>query len=218
MERSYFFNNASWVGKAERTANTFSVLRGYFHVDSAKKVTLNVLGLGFFKCYINGKCVNADTFLPLSSDFEATCDPVDEVLSGHRTYVPSFDITELVNIGKNVIALHFGGGWYTHDKRVFGLPKAIYCISAEDENGEVRSFVSNESCRIGDGYVSDYEFVRRETHDYSLEADCLSADFDDSAWANASLTEELDTDYFSSDCKSKFIKSIVVDLDLCFVV
>mgnify|MGYP003467385568 CR=1 FL=1 len=72
MDRSYFFKNAAWVGKSERTPKTFSVLRGRFDVDSFEKVTLNVLGLGFFKCYINGKCVNPDTFLPLSSDFEAT--------------------------------------------------------------------------------------------------------------------------------------------------
>ena len=74
MDQSYYFKNAAWVGKAERTEKTFSVLRGRFNVCSIKRVTLNVLGLGFFKCYINGKCINPDTFLPLSSDFEATCD------------------------------------------------------------------------------------------------------------------------------------------------
>ena len=200
MDQSHFFKNAAWVGKAERTAKTFSVLRGYFHVTSIKKITLNVLGLGFFKCYVNGKCINPDTFLPLSSDFEPTCDPIGEVLSGHRTYVPSFDITQFVKPGKNVIAIHFGGGWYTHGNRVFGLPKAIYCIFAEDENGEVRHFVSDQSCRIGDGYVSDYDFVKCESHDYNLPSDCLGVDFDDSDWENASLTEQLDTEYCSSDC------------------
>ena len=202
MEKSYFFRNAAWVGKAERTAKTFSVLRGRFNVNSIKKVTLNVLGLGFFKCYINGKCINPDTFLPLSSDFEATCDPTDEELSGHRVYVPSFDITRFVTPGENVIAVHFGGGWYTIPWRTFGLPKAIYCISAEDDNGTVQYFVSDQTCRIGDGYVSDYDFVNYENHDYNLPSDCLGAYFDDSAWENVSLAEELDTNYFSTDCPS----------------
>ena len=200
MGRASFFKNAVWVGKAERTHKTFSVLRGYFNVSSIKKITLNVLGLGFFKCYINGRCINPDTFLPLSSDYEATCDPVEEVLSGHRIYVPNFDITQFVNIGENVIAIHFGGGWYTHEARVFGLPKAIYCIAAEDESGEVSRFVSDQSCRIGDGYVSDYHFVQYENQDYNLPSDCFGEDFDDSAWENAALTEEPDTDYCSSDC------------------
>ena len=200
MEKSHYFKNAAWVGKAERTRETFSVLRGRFHVDTVRKVTLNILGLGFFKCYINGKCVNPDTFLPLSSDYEATCDPKNEVVSGHRIYVPSFDITRFVVPGENVIAVHFGGGWYTHVTRTFGLPKAIYCIYAEDNDGTVHHFVSDQNCRVGDGYVSWYHIQKGENHNYTLSGDCFRADFDDSAWENASLTEELDTDYFSTDC------------------
>lgn len=200
MDQSHFFKTAAWVGKAERTAKTFSVLRGVFQLTSIQKVTLNVLGLGFFKCYVNGKCINPDTFLPLSSDFEASCDPIDEVLSGHRIYVPSFDITQFVKPGHNVIAIHFGGGWYTNENRVFGLPKAIYCIFAEDENGEVCHFISNQECRIGDAYVSECEFLKYENHDYNLSNDCFGADFDDSTWENAALTEELNTEYCSSEC------------------
>ena len=211
MEQSFFFGNASWVGKAERTPKTFSVLRGKFIIRDVKKVILNILGLGFFKCYINGKCINPDTFLPLSSDFEATCDPVDEVLSGHRTYVPSFDITPFVTAGENVIAVHFGGGWYTHSCRVFGLPKAIYRIAVEYEDGRTDSFVSNESCKIGDSFVSDYVFVCYENHVYDAWGDCFGREFDDSVWENATLTEELDTDYFSTDCPiDKLIRKLPV--------
>ena len=200
MEKFCFFKHAEWVGKADRTEKTFSVLRGRFMLDSIKKVTLNVLGLGFFKCYINGECVNPDTFLPLSSDFEPTCDPKDEILSGHKVYVPTFDITQFVRPGENVIAIHFGGGWYTHSARVFGLPKAIYCIFAQGENGETEHFVSDQSCRIDNAFVADYQFIQYENHDYTRQSDCLGIDFDDSAWENAVITEALDTDYCSTDC------------------
>ena len=133
MNQQYFFRNAKWIGVENRTAESFSVIRGYFDLDKIKKVTLNILGLGFFKCYINGVCINPDTFLPLSSDFEAGSDPVDEIISAHRVYVPSFDITSFAKEGKNCIAVHYGGGWYTHRNRCFGLPKAIYCITAETD-------------------------------------------------------------------------------------
>ena len=106
MRQSYFFGNAKWIGAKERAYDSFSVVRGYFYANDKSTVTLNVLGLGFFKCYINGQCINPDTFLPLSSDYEASCDPVDEVLSGHRIYVPNFDITPFVKDGKNVITIH----------------------------------------------------------------------------------------------------------------
>ena len=199
MTCNHFFRNAAWVGKARRTHDTFTVLRGRFTVTSPRRVTLNALGLGFFKCYINGTCINPDTFLPLSSDFEAGADPVDEILTGHRVYVPQFDITPFVREGENVIAIHFGGGWYTHRCRPFGLPKAIYCVTAETDTA-TEYFVSDENCRVGNGFVADYVFTQAECHDYTAFADCLSPDFDDSGWEHAVLTEGLDTEYCVTDC------------------
>ncbi len=210
MTREQFFYNAKWVGAENRTAKSFLVLRGYFEIGSADRVILNVLGLGFFKCYINGKCINPDTFLPLSSDFEATCDPVDEVISAHRIYVPDFDITPFVKEGKNCIAIHYGGGWYTFDNRIFGLPKAIYCITAESENG-ISRFVSDKNCRIKESCVKDYNFVRYEHWDCSDYEDCFDTDFDDSSWINAVPTETLETEYCSTDCPwDKLIKKLPV--------
>ena len=200
MEKSFFFKNAVWVGKKARDEKTFTVIRGRFTISEIKKVTINVLGLGFFKCYINGICINPDTFLPLSSDYEPSYDPCDEVLSGHRIYVPSFDITQYVTQGENVIAIHFGGGWYTHRQRVFGLPKAIYCIAEQLDNGQTLHHVSDKSCKAGEGFVYGYNFVKYENHDYSIYADCLSKDFDDSCWENALTTEEPDTEYCVTDC------------------
>ena len=88
MNQKFYFKNAVWVGAGDRTRESFSILRGRFNVSGVEKVTLRVLGLGFFRCYVNGVCINPDTFLPLSYDFENTCDPVDEVLSAQRIYVP----------------------------------------------------------------------------------------------------------------------------------
>ncbi len=208
MTQEYFFHNAKWVGAEIRTAESFSVLRGTFEISSAEKATLNILGLGFFKCYINGECINPDTFLPLSSDFEGTCDPVDEVISGHRVYVPQFDITPFVKEGKNTIAIHYGGGWYTHRSRVFGLPKAIYCIEVSGKNG-AEYFVSDENCRIGESFVCKYNFTWEEYHDFTDYNDCFAPDFDDSSWTKAVCTEGLETEYCVTDCPAdKLIKKL----------
>ena len=89
MNRSYFFKNAAWVGLAERDAKSFAVLRGRFCAEDFKRVTLNVLGLGFFHCFVNGQRVGEDLFLPLSTDYEERKNyPVNEKISGHRIYVP----------------------------------------------------------------------------------------------------------------------------------
>lgn len=199
MTQEYFFRNAKWVGAENRTPKTFSVLRGKFELKDFKNVKLNILGLGFFKCYINGKCINPDTFLPLSSDFEAGCDPVEEVISAHRIYVPQFNITPFVKNGKNTIAIHYGGGWYTFENRSFGLPKAIYCITAEKKIGS-EIFVSDENCKIGKSFVEEYTFTFGEYHNLCNYAYCFGENFDDSSWENAVLTEDLDTEYCTTDC------------------
>ena len=148
--------------------------------------------------------------MPLSSDFEAGCDPVDEVISAHRIYVPQFDITPFVKKGKNTIAIHYGGGWYTFENRTFGLPKAIYCISLES-NDKIKHFVSDESCKIGESFVCDYNFTYKEAHDYSAFDSCFDADFDDSSWDNAILTEALNTEYCSTSCPwDKLIEELPV--------
>lgn len=199
MRQEQFFHSAKWVGAAERTAATFSVLRGHFTADGACRVTVNVVGLGFFKCYINGRCINPDTFLPLSSEYEATCPPVDEILSGNRLYIPQFDITDYIQPGDNVIAIHYGGGWYTFKRRLFGLPKAIYCVSVETDTG-TRYYVSDEQCRIGGSYIDEYVLVNREKQNFTGWINCFAADFDDSGWGYAVLTEQPDTEYCTTDC------------------
>ena len=209
MNQDFYFKNAKWIGAAKRSLSTFSVIRGRFNATKAKKVTLRVLGLGFFKCYINDVCMNANTFLPLSSDYEYGCDPVDEVLSGHRVYVPEFDITRFVEDGENVIAVHFGGGWYCFENRPFGLPKAIYHICVEDENG-VTDFVSDENCKIGKSFVTDYHFTYGEKRDYTIWEDCFHKGFDDSAWENAVVTEALETEYCSTDCPEDKLVELII--------
>ena len=77
MDQAYYFKHALWMGNKESNPSTMTVLRGQFHVSKAKSAMLRVLGLGFFKCYINGNCINPDTFLPLASDHDAILEPKD---------------------------------------------------------------------------------------------------------------------------------------------
>ena len=199
MNQEYYFKNAKWIGAKKRDADTFSIVRGRFFVDKYEKVTLNVIGLGFFKCYINGVCINPDTFLPLSSEYEASCNPKDEIMTGHRVYVPQFDITEYIKLGENIIAVQYGGGWYTHHSRTFGAPKVIYCIDVENE-GMADTFVSDENCKISSGSVTACRFVRFEERGVIENEKAFEDDFDDRKWEKAMVTESLETEYCSMDC------------------
>lgn len=210
MTQQHFFKHAKWVYDSEKSSTDFSVLRGVFFANDIVSANINVLGLGFFKCYINGICINPDTFLPLSSDFDNSCDPSNEILSGHRIYVPTFDITSFVKNGLNTIAIHYGGGWYTHTSRIFGVPKAIYLISLKTA-AETVEFVSDENCKIGKSYVENYNFTQSETHNYLEYNDCFSPEFDDSSWKNAEIATPLNTNYLSTNCPAdKLINTLSV--------
>ncbi len=199
MKQQEVFSSAKWLGADK---DGFFILRGSFSVENAKKAILRVIGLGYFHCYINGVRVSSDLFLPLSTDFEERKNyPVDEIISGHRIYVPEYDITDMLKNGENIVAIHFGGGWYTFDHpSKYGDAKVIWRIFGEDDNGRF-DFVSSENDKIAESYIKDYEFTEGETQDFLCEnKDALTADFDDSGWKNSLLAKPLDTDYLFTNC------------------
>lgn len=203
MNINEVFSSAKWLGPENYGDDGFFFLRGRFTVDEVKSATLRVIGLGFFHCYINGKRVGDDFFLPLSTDYEARKNyPVDEILTGHRIYVPEYDITPLLHSGENVISIHFGGGWYTCEveKSNYGNPKAIWRIFGEDKNGAF-DFVSDETNKIAPSFVKDYHFTRTETQDLRhASVNAHSENFDDSAWQNTCPAKPLETEYLFTDC------------------
>ncbi len=202
MTQKEMFSSAKWIGTDGYNSGKLFISRGRFAVEKVKKATLRVLGLGFFHCYINGERVGNDLFLPLSTDFEARKNfPVNEIISGHRIYVPEYDITHLLKDGENVIAIHFGGGWYTCEDEVkYGDAKAIWRIFGEDESG-LFDFASSERDKIDASFVEEYNFTDTEIQNYLSEnVNAVSEDFDDSGWKNAVLAKPLDTDYRFSDC------------------
>lgn len=180
----------------------FPILRGKFRVHQPASAELYVLGLGFFHVYINGKEVTDQKFLPLFSDFEPRQDyPKGEKLSGHRIYVPHFDITPLLAEGENTIAIHFGGGWYASGCGKFGDPKAIYRICVTDAEGK-RDVVSSEADVFADSFVKTYHLTTFEAQDYrNFDDRIFGGAFDDSALPHCQCaTPPAETEYLFSDC------------------
>ncbi len=209
MKQNEVFGSARWIGKKECYINDFFILRGEFYTADIKSAMLRVVGLGFFHCYINGVRVGEDLFLPLSTDYEPreNC-PSDEIISGHRLYVPEYDVSCYLKNGKNVISIHFGGGWYT--KSEYGNAKAIWYIRGEDSNGEFEYF-SSENDKISASYISDYDFTSRECHDYTLYIyNAFDVNFDDSDWAHVEgVKAPVDTEYLFSDCPADRVQEII---------
>ncbi len=212
MKQQDFFKEARWLcaGNAQKSDYAFPLLRRRFTCGKAKKATLRVIGLGFFQCLLNGQKVTEEMFLPLSTDFEARENyPKNETVTGHRIYVPEFDVTSLLREGENLLTIHFGGGWYTFSEGYYGEPKVIYLLTVETAAGEV-TFASSEADKIGNSFVCDYYFSRHETHDYrDFDDGVFTLAYDDSAWANAALATPLDTEYLTTDCPADTVAKVI---------
>lgn len=212
MKQQEVFSSAKWLAPRDYAGEQIFILRGNFSVDKVKYATLRVIGLGFFHCFINGERVGNDLFLPLSTDYEARNNyPIDEKISGHRIYVPEYDVTSMLRDGENVIAIHFGGGWYpfVRDGVSYGDPKVIWRIFGEGVNGSF-DFVSSENDKITDSYIKEYDFTESEVHNLTDgKVNFYLPDYDDSDWGNAVAAKPLETDYLFSDCPPDRVCEIV---------
>ncbi|MBQ8696740.1 MAG: family 78 glycoside hydrolase catalytic domain, partial [Clostridia bacterium] len=205
MTQNEMFGRAIWVTDERAIQNTSVpfIIRDKFSVSKVKSAKIRVLGLGIFYCYINGKRVGNDYFLPLNTEYERRDNfPSDECVRGTRVYVPEYDITDLLTEGENTVAIHYGGGWYTFfwGNMRFGDAKAIFRIFGEDENGEFE-FCSRENALSDESYVSGYNLTAVEHHDFTtVNKDALAKDFDDSGWSKVIAAKPLETEYLFSDC------------------
>ena len=192
MNKTAMFGNALLLQKKGVKPDDFSVLYSSFDINEGfGKVICRALGLGFFRLYINGKCVNPEGYLPLSSNFELRDDePEGEVLTGKRTYVPEFDITDFVRRGKNELAIHYGGGWYTFAYNYFGTPRVIFSVSID---GKI-VHGSSLNDKIGKSFVSEYYLNNRESHDY-MSLDPLYRE-------DPEIAPDLKTEYMLTNCPS----------------
>lgn len=216
MDQRSYFSGAVWVGAAPVDGKTpaFSVLRGHFEAKKGEKARLFILGLGFFRCRINGTLINPDSFLPLSTDYEPRPEPSGEILSGHRTIVPEFDISPYLLDGDNVIAVYYGGGWYTFEHSLYGEPKVIYRILL-GEGSDSREAVSSTADRIAPAAIDGYYFTRFESVDLTRwETSPLVRDFDDSALPFAVEKKPLDTEYLSDPCPADAVREETVPVRL----
>ena len=200
MKHSEVFGNSIWV-KAEEN-DICPVIRTKFNIASGvKRATLNILGLGTYVFYINGKLGSQDLFQPLNSNFEHRDFPKGEIMAT-RAYVNSYDVTSLLKDGRNTIATMLGNGWYdgTRGEKPFGDRKLCLSLCVECEDG-----VSYVGTSLNDKYAPTFvrqsNILEYEVHDYTeWDESVLSAEYDDSELPTVVAAKPLDTEYYFSDC------------------
>ncbi|MCR5485558.1 MAG: glycoside hydrolase family 78 protein [Clostridiales bacterium] len=193
MTSNEMFGAASWVTPSDKCDTPF--IRGYFNAEKGEKAEITVCGLGFFELFINGKRASSDLFVPADSDYhffpEQECLTLHGEITSHRIYCLKYDITCLIEDGKNSVSVFLAPGWY----KPYGDVKLCYKIELEKSD----NVFSDKSLKWAKSFIEGYDFIHGEKHDYSAVsyADIWNErSFDDSNWKNVTEIPAPESEYY----------------------
>ena len=159
------------------------IFRKKFTAQKTAKAEIVIGAAGFYKLFLNGKDITKGELAPYISNPD------------HIVYYDSYDVTELVAEGENVVAVLLGNGFQNNPGGyVWGFDKAPWrgapkfamklALTAEDET--VTEIDSDESFKFCESPILFDDFRCGEYYDARLEnPDFHSADFDDTELKNA---------------------------------
>ncbi|HDZ05692.1 hypothetical protein LCGC14_0066010 [marine sediment metagenome] len=154
-----------------------------------KKATAYTSALGLYELRLNGNKVGEDYFLPGWTDYNK------------RLYYQTFDITDKLHEGENVIGAIVADGWYAgyigyallvHLDKVrefYGVnPSFMGQIHLEYEDGSTEIIASDKSWKSNEGAIREADIIMGETYDARLENSGWDApNYDDSDWKNPKI-------------------------------
>lgn len=166
-------------------------LRHSFQVKKEiKRATAYTTALGLYELRLNGNKVGDDYLLPGWTDYNK------------RLYYQTFDITDKLTQGENVVGAIIADGWYSGyigyallvrlDKvrDFYGVnPSFMGQIKIEYEDGSSEIIASNDTTwKANQGPILEADIIMGETYDARLEhTGWDAAGFDDSKWSKPKL-------------------------------
>lgn len=136
------FGEAGMIGSAY--SDTAPVLHKTFNITDTKDGVLYLLTLGFSRCYINGQPVS-DEYFAVNSDYHRRdaanmrlIYPLNDEFS-YSQYYRAYDVSDLLEVGENHIAVVLGNGWYNQYARTdeghmeYGEPKTKLMLKTKSD-------------------------------------------------------------------------------------
>lgn len=154
---------------------------------AVRSARLTVCGLGFYELYVNGRHITKGLLAPYISN-------PDDIL-----YYDEYDITDLLQRGKNVLGLLLGNGmlnclggrvWDFQLATYRSAPKLALSLELEYEDGSKEQFEADESFKKYPSPILFDDLRCGEIYDARLEIDGWNLPgFDDSEWTAAIQAE-----------------------------
>ncbi|PQJ72695.1 family 78 glycoside hydrolase catalytic domain [Polaribacter butkevichii] len=156
-------------------------------VESAR---LYITAKGIFDVHLNGKNVSDDVMPPGWTPYN------------HRIETLTYDVTTLLETGKNAIAVALASGW--HSGRIsrgkalyenFASPKILCQLEITLKDGSKQIIISDESWKgTTNGPIRLAGIYDGETYDANLEIPNWSAaNFNDATWQNTEIDAVVDS-------------------------
>ena len=181
-----WINPESVINPAER--QPVSYLRRRFMLEKkVKKSRLYMTSCGMYCCLLNGKPVDNQLLTPGTTQYDK------------RLQVQTYDVTNLLREGENVLAVTLGDGWFRgmngmqRNRDVYGEYIALL--------GQLEmTFVDNEKMQIvtdklwkatQNGPIRFSDYMQGEIYDANMELDgWKEAGYDDSSWHDVTIINQ----------------------------
>ncbi|MHA1232265.1 MAG: family 78 glycoside hydrolase catalytic domain, partial [Candidatus Helarchaeota archaeon] len=161
------------------------LLRFKFHIDkNVKKALLYASALGEYILYLNGSRIGDHFLAPEWTDYD------------HRVQYQTYDVSNLLKHGENVIGAILGDGWYIGNvgfitgSRIWGVNRSLILqLEIEFEDNTSTTITSNDKWKYyDDGPIRRSDHYLGEIYDSSKELPGWNKPgFDDLLWHSVSI-------------------------------
>ena len=147
------------------------------------RTRLYVTAQGLFDIQINGKAVSDELLNPAWTSYK------------QRIAFRTFDVSNLLTTGKNVISMVIADGWYRGQltweqyRNVFGDTAAAQCqLEIHESNGSITKIGTDDSWKVSTGEIQNADIYDGVTIDFNKEQKGWRlAGFDDSKWGKVEV-------------------------------
>ena len=181
---------AQWIAATaklsdtDNPANAAVLLRKPFGVPSkVVRATASICGLGYYELAMNGRAIGDHKLDPGFTDYSK------------RALYATYDVTDAVRQGDNVVGVTLGNGWYRLPAPdLFGFQKApwtapprlLFHLRLELADGAVQTIVSDGSWKWSTGEIVFQSIRGGETIDHRLtKVGWQSPGYEDGSWKPA---------------------------------
>jgi alpha-L-rhamnosidase len=198
---------AKWIGTGE-DAHPDTTLTGpapFFRKEfrlpaEATSARIRVSGLGFYELSLNGSKVGDQVLAPAQTNYDLR--KLQKLIYFHddqsrqRVLYNTFDVTQMLKKGENVVGMVLGNGWYNQRDRTaegwlwYNTPRLLFQLEITYKDGNSQVICSDQTWKTTFGPYRHDGIFTGELYDARLEPGAWNKPgYNDQGWLPATLVK-----------------------------